>query len=84
MRYDGRVGIAVGKTIARTVSPYVALRAFGLPALWTYQSTSVTGTDAFHYQVGAGFSLRLGKADLMLELVPLGERAVVAGGGFTF
>ena len=81
---DLRASIAVGKTLLRTMSPYLTARAFGLPVLWTFQGQSVTGTDAYHYQVGAGFSLKLGRFDLALEMVPLGERAIVAGGGITY
>jgi hypothetical protein len=82
--FDGRVGVAVGKTIARTVSPYLLARAFGLPVLWTYRGADAVGTDTHHYQLGAGTVLRLGRFDLSAEIVPLGERAIVAGGGFIF
>lgn len=79
---DGRIGAAVGKTIGRTLSPYLAARAFGLPAYWTYRGADAVGTDTHHYQVGAGAVLRLGRVDLAAEFVPIGERAVVAGVGF--
>lgn len=81
---DGRVALAIGKTIARAVSPFLALRAFGLPVFWSYQGRSITGSDAYHYQVGAGVALRIGRFDLMLEGIPFGEKAVAAAAGFAF
>jgi hypothetical protein len=81
---DGRVGVIAGKTIADIFSPYLAARAFGLPIFWTYRGQDITGTDAFHYQLAAGFSLRVGKFDVGLEMAPLGERAITAGAGVAF
>src|SRR5262249_12727764 len=63
--YDGRIGIAAGKTIARVVTPYVLARTFGLPILWRYQGTSVDGTDVYHYQLGAGLVVRAGAFDAL-------------------
>ncbi len=82
--FDGRVGVAVGKSIAGVVSPYLVARAFGLPVLWNIDGRNVTGTDANHYQLGLGAAVRIGKADLDVEGVPLGEQAIVAGGGWSF
>ena len=81
---DVRLGVTAGKTIAHMLTPYVAARVFGGPILWTYAGQSATGTDAYHYQLGAGFSLALGRFDLHLELAPLGERDLALGGGFAF
>jgi hypothetical protein len=81
---DGRLGVAAGKTIAHVVTPYLVARAFGLPILWNNGSASVVGTDVYHYQLGAGVVARLGRFDLLVEGVPLGERALVGGGGFAF
>jgi hypothetical protein len=82
--FDGRVGAAAGKTIANVVTPYLLARAFGLPVLWRYGGQSTVGTDAYHYQVGAGVVVRIGRVDLLAEGVPLGERAVVGGAGLAF
>lgn len=79
--FDGRIGVAAGKTIAHVVTPYVLARAFGLPVLWHYEGAATTGTDAYHYQLGAGVVVRLGRLDLSVEGVPLGERAIVGGAG---
>ena len=81
---DARLGVAAGKTIARVLTPYVAARAFGGPVLWKYAGQNGTGTDTHHYQVGAGFSLALGRFDVHLELAPLGERELAAGAGIAF
>ncbi len=84
LAFDGRVGVAAGKTIAHAVTPYVLARALGLPVLWRYQGASVVGSDAYHYQLGAGVSARAGAFDLLVEGAVLGERAIVAGIGFSF
>jgi hypothetical protein len=82
--YDGRIGVAAGKTIAHVVTPYALARAFGLPVLWTFQGTSVTGTDVHHYQLGAGVVARFGAFDALVEGVPLGEQAIIGGLGYAF
>jgi hypothetical protein len=82
--FDGRVGIASGKTIAHVATPYVLARAFGLPILWKYQGASVGGTDVHHYQLGAGLVVRIGSYDALIEGVPFGEQAIVGGLGFAF
>ena len=79
--FDVRLGVAAGKTIADVVTPYLLARAFGGPVFWSIAGASATGTDAYHYQVGGGVSVRLGRVDLVAEGVPLGERAVVVGAG---
>jgi hypothetical protein len=82
--FDGRLGVAAGKTIANVVSVYGVARAFGLPILWHDQGASTTGTDAYHYQLGLGLVVRSRAADLVVEGVPLGERALVIGAGMAF
>jgi hypothetical protein len=81
--FDVRLGVAAGKTIADVVTPYLLARAFGGPVFWSIAGASATGTDAYHYQLGGGVSVRLGRVDLLAEGVPLGERAVVVGAGLT-
>jgi hypothetical protein len=82
--FDLRLGVVAGKTFAHVVTPYLLARAFGGPVFWSGGGRSLTGTDANHYQLGAGVSVRLGRFDLVLEGVPLGELALVAGAGFAF
>jgi hypothetical protein len=82
--FDARLGVAAGKTIAHVVTPYLVARAFGGPILWNAGGASVVGTDVYHYQLGAGVVVRLGRFDLLVEGVPLGEQAIVGGGGMAF
>jgi hypothetical protein len=82
--FDLRLGVVAGKTIAHAVTPYLLARAFGGPVFWSGGGRSVTGTDANHYQLGAGLSVRVGRVDLVFEGVPLGELGLVAGVGFAF
>jgi hypothetical protein len=82
--FDGRLGVAAGKTFAHVVTPYLLARAFGLPILWGYEGSSTVGTDRYHYQLGLGVVVRLGACDLDVEGVPLGERAIVGGAGYAF
>jgi hypothetical protein len=80
--FDARAGGVVGWNIARLISPYAVVRAFGGPVYWTYQNQSTTGTDVHHFQIGAGAGIALGKHfDLFVEGVPLGEVGVSAGIG---
>ena len=83
--FDLRGGGLVGTTLWGLLSPYAVVRAFGGPIYWQYQGASVTGTDAHHYQVGAGLTLIVaGRIDAFVEGVPLGERSLAGGGAFAF
>lgn len=78
--YDLRLGVVVGFTIADRLRPYALGRVFGGPIFWRYHGAAVTGTDLYHVQLGAGFSLALGKGfAVYAEGVPLGERGLSAG-----
>jgi len=82
---DVRLGALVGTTLWKMLSPYAVGRVFGGPVLWTYQGSSVTGTDAHHYQLGAGATLVVARRfSLFAEGVPLGERSASAGTAFAF
>jgi hypothetical protein len=82
---DVRIGVAVGWTIAGVLSPYVAARAFGGPVSWSLAGQSVTGTDRYHYQIGAGLALRMGdRFDAYVEAAPLGEKRASLGLGYSF
>lgn len=79
---DLRVGAVAGIPIAHTVTPYLVARAFGGPIAWRIDGAAVTGTDAYHVQLGAGVSVLLfRRVDLFVEGVPLGERGVATGLG---
>jgi hypothetical protein len=83
--FDLRLGAVVGTTLWNVVSPYALARVFGGPAYWAYDGASVTGTDTHHFQLGAGLAVLLWKhADLFVEGVPLGERAVAGGVSVAF
>jgi hypothetical protein len=80
---DARVGLAAGWTLG-PASPYVAARAFGLPATWRVNEERTTGGDAYHYQVGGGIVVRVNAVDLTVEAAPIGEGVLSAGAGIAF
>ncbi len=81
--FDLRLGGVVGKAFG-PVRPYALARAFGGPIFWKYNGASVTGTDLYKYEVGAGVAVSAGDLDLFVEGVPLGERGVSSGLGVRF
>ncbi len=88
VRYDAadlRGGVLVGTTLWRLLSPYAVVRAFGGPVYWSLQGEDVIGTDAHHYQVGAGLTVVVvHRLDVFVEAIPLGERSLAAGAAFAF
>jgi hypothetical protein len=73
-----RLGATFGRTLdigVGVIAPYVLARGFGGPVLWTLDATDVTGTDVYHFQVGAGASATLGAVSMMLDIAALGERS---------
>lgn len=77
---DLRLGVLAGTTLFDVLSPYLLARVFGGPVFWRYQGHAQTGTDVYHYQLGAGLALQLAKpVELFLEGVPLGEQALSLG-----
>jgi hypothetical protein len=82
---DLRVSAVAGKTLFDAVSPYVVARAFGGPIFWSLRGADVSGTDRYHFQLGVGLSASAPAGlDVFVELIPLGERAVTCGAGFSF
>lgn len=78
---DARLTATVGYTFFERVTPYAVGRVFGGPVFWRNQ----TGTDLYHYQVGAGLVVGLPFGfDLNAEVIPLGEQRVTAGLGYSF
>lgn len=74
---DFRGGLLLGKSIAGVLSPYLLARLFGGPVLWRAENVDRFGTDIFHYQIGLGAVLSLGRrVDLGFEFVALGERSL--------
>jgi hypothetical protein len=83
--FDLRFGTVVGTTVWHLLTPYIVGRVFGGPVYWRYLGAPIVGTDDHHWQVGGGLSARLGRrVDLFAEGVPLGERGVTAGAGYSF
>jgi hypothetical protein len=81
---DIRLGVAVGKSFG-PVRPYAAARVFGGGFRWEATSPATTGGDSHLYQVGAGAAVELpSHLDLVVELMPLGERSFTGGMGFSF
>jgi hypothetical protein len=80
--FDLRLGAQFGVELARVLRPYATARVFGGPIFWRYQNEAVTGTDVYHYQLGAGLAVRVSKAlNVFAEGIPLGEQAVAIGVG---
>ena len=83
--FDLRVGALVGLTLADRFRPYALVRAFGGPVYWRYQGNPVTGTDAYHVQLGGGMSVAaFGGFAVFAEGVPLGERGASGGAALAF
>ncbi len=83
--FDLRLGALVGTTLWKVLSPYAVGRVFGGPIYWTYQGDSVTGTDAHHYQLGAGATLVVARRfNVFAEGIPVGERSAAVGTAFAF
>jgi hypothetical protein len=82
---DVRAGAVVGTTLWRVLTPYALARAFGGPVFWRQDGQAISGTDAHHYQLGAGVALLVRRrVDLFVEGAPLGERGLAAGAGLSF
>ncbi len=83
--FDLRLGAVAGKTIADALTLYAAARIFGGPIFWKMRGESLTGTDVYKYQVGAGASVVLWKrVDLFAEGIVFGERMLSVGLGVSY
>lgn len=77
---DIRLGLVIGYTFADLFSPYLAVRGFGGPVLWSHLGAEVTGSDRHHYQGAAGFAILLEAGmSLYFDGSFLGERSASAG-----
>lgn len=82
---DLSLSASAGKAIAGLFAPYLGVKVFGGPVLWTWAGRGTTGTDVHHYQVAIGLAAALpGGLDLVVEGSPLGERSVTAAAGWAF
>lgn len=77
--FDARGSLTAGRTFG-PVSPYVLARAFGGPVRWRLDAMDITGTDKYHFQLGAGMSaLVASRWTVVVDVAALGERAVSLG-----
>lgn len=82
---DFRLSAVLGKTFFQTLSPYLVVRGFGGPIAWQIDGKDARGTDTYKFQIGAGLSVSMPKRlDAFLEFVPLGEKALSSGLGYSF
>jgi hypothetical protein len=82
---DLRLGAVVGKTFFQALSPYAVGRVFGGPISWQLKGQNITGTDAYHFQLGAGLAVAMPFGlDAFVEGVPFGEKALSTGLGLSF
>jgi len=85
--FDLRVGAVLGTRIPLgkiALLPYVVGRLFGGPIFWTLDREHVTGTDAYKHQLGGGATLTVGRFDIFIEAIAVGERSMSAGAGVSF
>ncbi len=80
---DLRLGAACAWNPTGNTTTYGTVRVFGGPVTWQLDGRDETGTDKYHYQIGAGASIALGDAALFAEAYVLGEQALAAGVAFT-
>lgn len=76
---DIRGGVMAGRTFG-PVSPYVLVRGFGGPVSWTLDNESITGTDHYKYQLGAGITAATERGvSVVIDASLVGERSLSAG-----
>lgn len=76
---DGRLGVVVGKMLG-PIAPFLAARAFYGPVYYAGD----TGSDRYHYQIGAGVLTYVKGFDAAVEVAFLGERRFTLGVGYSF
>jgi hypothetical protein len=76
LAFDLRLGVVAGRTFAELWNPYLLARAFGGPVMWTVDGEDITGSDAHHYQLGAGLSVATRRGfNVVVDLSVLGEQS---------
>jgi len=77
--------LTVGKVFWQSLAPYAVARFFGGPAIWKRHDESVTGSDRYHVQLGAGvLATAAGRMGAFVEVIPLGERSFSLGATVSF
>ncbi len=87
--FDFSASVAAGASIKfgrHALSPFIAGRLFGGPVFWTYQGSTVLGTDAYKYSLGPGLaaSFEHGRVGLSLGAGLLGEKSLRGGVSVSF
>jgi hypothetical protein len=81
---DVRLSLALGKSFG-PLRPYIAGRVFTGGFRWEGSSALTKGGDSHKYQVGAGAAIDLPRNfDVVVEVMPLGERSLTSGVGLSF
>lgn len=79
LAFDLRADLTIGKTLWRTLTPYVSVRAFGAP-LVLLDGDVTSGSDPHHYQLAFGAQVTLpGGVAVYVDWAPLGERSLSLG-----
>lgn len=82
---DVRGSITVGKLFWGGIAPYALTRVFGGPVFWQRGGEEITGSDDYHFQLGAGLlATASGRVSAFAEIVPLGERSATFGASVLF
>lgn len=82
---DIRASVTVGKMFWGGIAPYAVTRVFGGPVFWERGGEDVTGTDDYHFQLGAGLLVSAhGRVNAYAEIIPLGERSASFGASVSF
>jgi hypothetical protein len=82
---DVRGSVTVGKLFWRGIAPYALARVFGGPVFWERGGEDITGSDDYHFQLGAGLlATAAGRVSAFAEIVPLGERSATFGANVAF
>ena len=80
LAFDLRLGVVAGRTIAEIWNPYLTARAFGGPVRWSVDGDDITGSDAHHYQLGAGLSVATRAGfNAVVDLSIVGEQSASLG-----
>jgi hypothetical protein len=82
------LGLAIGKSFAETVAPYLAVKVFGGPVRWRHDDPEhgffdpLTGNDSDNLQAAVGVVAAISAGfDLQLEVAPFQGRSVVLSVG---
>jgi len=82
---DLRLSAVAGINYMPGIAPYAVVRGFGGPIWWQIHGKDVLGTDAYKFQIGVGLAVAIPNGfDAFVEYIPVGERALSTGLGYSF